>query len=162
MRKKTGFYLVQNIKLANHFVGQKNIKVKLSCSMLKNRPEVTLSFAFPDIAGQRRISLLVKYQLLIIETYILRANKFAKSAFQSQKIAEKVHESQHQNLATKVHKSLTKSQKCAVLESLKPRTRSLDIYGISSQHFDTSLKLLLLTKFNRANLVILTITLLKI
>ena len=41
-----------------------------------------------------------------------------------------------------------------MLESLKPRTCLLDIYGISSQYFDTSLKLLLfLTKFNRAELV---------
>ena len=41
-----------------------------------------------------------------------------------------------------------------MLESLKPRTCLLDIYGISSQYFDTSLKLLLfLTKFNRADLV---------
>ena len=33
--------------------------------------------------------------------------------------------------------------------------RLLDIYGVSSQHFDTSLKLLLLlTKFNRENLVV--------
>ena len=42
-----------------------------------------------------------------------------------------------------------------MLESLKPRTCSLDIYGVSSQHVDTSLKLLLFpTKFNRANLVV--------
>ena len=42
-----------------------------------------------------------------------------------------------------------------MLESLKPRTCLLDIYGISSQYFDTSLKLLLfLTKFNRENLVV--------
>ena len=42
-----------------------------------------------------------------------------------------------------------------MLESLKPRTCSLDIYGISSQQFDTSLKLLLfLTKFDRANLAV--------
>ena len=42
-----------------------------------------------------------------------------------------------------------------MLETLKPRTCSLDIYGIYSQHFDTSLKLLLLlTKFNRENLVV--------
>ena len=35
------------------------------------------------------------------------------------------------------------------------RTCSLDIYGVSSQHFDTSLKLLLfLTKLNRAELVV--------
>ena len=34
-------------------------------------------------------------------------------------------------------------------------TCSLDIYGVSSQHFDTSLKLLLfLTKLNRADLVV--------
>ena len=39
--------------------------------------------------------------------------------------------------------------------SLKPRTCSLDIYGISSQHFDTSLKLLLfVTKFKRAKLTV--------
>ena len=41
--------------------------------------------------------------------------------------------------------------------SLKPKKCSLDMYGISSQHFDTSLKLLLfVTKFNRAKLVIFT------
>ena len=44
-----------------------------------------------------------------------------------------------------------------MLESLKPRTCLLDIYSVSSQYFDTSLKLLLfLTKFNRTNLVVFT------
>ena len=39
--------------------------------------------------------------------------------------------------------------------SLKPRTCSLEIYGISSQNFDTYLKLLLfVTKFQRARLIV--------
>ena len=53
-----------------------------------------------------------------------------------------------------LQKKCVPSHSCAVLESLKPRTCFLDIYGISSQYSDTSLKLLLfLTKFNRVDLV---------
>ena len=43
----------------------------------------------------------------------------------------------------------------AEIVSHKLRTCSLDIYGISSQHFDLSLKLMLFeTKFNRAKLIV--------
>ena len=54
-----------------------------------------------------------------------------------------------------LQKKCVPSHSCAVLETLKPRSYSLKIYGIFSQHFDTSLQLLLpVTKFNRAKLVV--------
>ena len=51
-----------------------------------------------------------------------------------------------------MRKSLKSPNNVAEKVSLKP---TLDTYGISSQHFDTSLKLLLfVTKFNRAKLIV--------
>ena len=91
-----------------------------------------------------------------LSSYILKVKNFAESAFQSQKKLRK----KRVNLDIK-----TLGQKCinyykspkyvAEKVSLKPRTCSLDIYGISLQDFDTYLKLLLcVTKFHRANLLV--------
>ena len=69
--------------------------------------------------------------------------------------AEKVRKYQWQNFATKVRKSWNEAKIYKNVGLLTTRTCSLDIYGVSSQHFDTSLKLLLfLTKLNRADLVV--------
>ena len=57
--------------------------------------------------------------------------------------------------STKVRKSWNEAKMYKNVGLLTTRTCSLDIYGVSSQHFDTSLKLLLfLTKLNRADLVV--------
>ena len=49
---------------------------------------------------------LTRFQNFETESYILKAEKFAESAFQSQKSAKKVRKSRHKNFATKVRKSI--------------------------------------------------------
>ena len=52
--------------------------------------------------GRGRQAAAVKSVCGSFSSYILKAKKFAESAFQSQQIAEKVRNSQHQIFATKV------------------------------------------------------------
>ena len=88
-------------------------------------------------------------------TLMTHTSKKRKSLRSPKYFAGKVRKSRQQNFATKVRKSWNEAKIYKKVGLLTTRTCSLDIYGVSSQHFDTSLKLLLfLTKFNRANLVV--------
>ena len=53
-------------------------------------------------------SLSFLFSSMMLRSYILKAKKFAESAFHSQKICGKVRKSRHWNFATKVRKSLKK------------------------------------------------------
>ena len=66
---------------------------------------------------------------------------------------------QKANKSTETAQKVNKLRQKSMCKKIQPRTCSSDIYGISSQHFDTSLKLLLfVTKFNRAKLIVFALS----
>ena len=93
-----------------------------------------------------------------VSPYIIKAEKCAESTFQSQKNCGKsaqISTLKFCDKSVEIIEKVPNAKNVAEEVSLKPRTCSLDIYGISLQHFDTYLKLLLfVTKFHRAKVIV--------